>query len=122
MGSRRVSGGLAEAIIIYLLALLLGVQMHGVAVLGVLVVVILSATLFSTLSLIIASLVKTRERFMGIGQVLTMPLFFASNAIYPVAMMPTWLQIAAHVNPLTYEVDALRVDDSGLDERLRNRR
>jgi ABC-2 type transport system permease protein len=45
---------------------------------------------------------------MGIGQVLTMPLFFASNAIYPVAMMPTWLQVAAHVNPLTYEVDALR--------------
>ncbi|MGZ5764908.1 MAG: hypothetical protein ACXWHZ_16545 [Usitatibacter sp.] len=31
---------------------------------------------------------KTRERFMGIGQVLTMPLFFASNAIYPLDMMP----------------------------------
>ena len=102
--------GVAEAIIIYLLALLLDVQInwHGAAVLGVLLVVVLSATLFSTLSLIIASLVKTRERFMGIGQVLTMPLFFASNAIYPVAMMPAWLQVAAHVNPLTYEVDALR--------------
>jgi ABC-2 type transport system permease protein len=108
MGSRRVSGGLAEAIIIYLLALLLGVQMHGVAVLGVLVVVILSATLFSTLSLIIASLVKTRERFMGIGQVLTMPLFFASNAIYPLAIMPGWLQIIARINPLSYAVDLLR--------------
>ena len=45
---------------------------------------------------------------MGIGQVLTMPLFFASNAIYPIAIMPHWLQIVAHVNPLTYEVDALR--------------
>jgi ABC-2 type transport system permease protein len=102
--------GVAEAIIIYLLALLLDAQInwHGAAVLSVLPVVVLSATLFSTLSLIIASLVKTRERFMGIGQVLTMPLFFASNAIYPVAMMPAWLQVAAHVNPLTYEVDALR--------------
>ena len=39
-------------------------------------------------SLIIACLVKTRERFMGIGQVMTMPLFFASNAIYPIAIMP----------------------------------
>ena len=28
---------------------------------------------------------------MGIGQLLTMPLFFASNAIYPLAMMPPWL-------------------------------
>jgi ABC-2 type transport system permease protein len=39
------------------------------------------------------ALVKTREPVMGIGQILTMPLFFASNAVYP----------------LTYQVDALRV-------------
>lgn len=47
---------------------------------------------------------------MGIGQVLTMPLFFASNAVYPISMMPPWLKVIAHVNPLTYEyeVDAMR--------------
>jgi ABC-2 type transport system permease protein len=45
---------------------------------------------------------------MGIGQVLTMPLFFASNAIYPILLMPAWLQVIARGNPLTYEVDALR--------------
>jgi ABC-2 type transport system permease protein len=37
-----------------------------------------------------------------------MPLFFASNAIYPISMMPNWLQAVSQVNPLTYEVDALR--------------
>ena len=37
-----------------------------------------------------------------------MPIFFASNAIYPVAMMPAWMQVVARVNPLTYQVDALR--------------
>ena len=37
-----------------------------------------------------------------------MPLFFASNAIYPIVMMPAWLQVIARINPLTYEVDALR--------------
>jgi ABC-2 type transport system permease protein len=52
--------------------------------------------------------VKTRERFMGVGQVLTMPLFFASNAIYPTAIMPDWLKVVSHLNPLTYVVDALR--------------
>jgi ABC-2 type transport system permease protein len=52
--------------------------------------------------------VKTRERFMGVGQVLTMPLFFASNAIYPTTIMPGWLKIVSHLNPLTYVVDALR--------------
>ena len=45
---------------------------------------------------------------MGIGQVLTMPLFFASNAIYPLELMPGWLRVIAQVNPLTYVVDALR--------------
>ncbi len=45
---------------------------------------------------------------MGIGQVLTMPLFFASNAIYPISIMPGWLQVISHANPLSYEVDALR--------------
>src|SRR5438477_407323 len=68
----------------------------------------LGAAIFSTFSLAVACLVKTRERFMGIGQVLTMPLFFASNAIYPLAMMPAWLRGLAAANPLTYQVDALR--------------
>lgn len=101
---------ISQAIIVYLLALLLGVRMNWspAALLGVLCVVILGAAFFSTLSLIIACLVKTRERFMGIGQLLTMPLFFASNAIYPIAMMPDWLKAVSHANPLTYEVDALR--------------
>lgn len=75
---------------------------------GTLLVVILGAALFSTFSLIIACLVKTRDRFMGIGQVMTMPLFFASNAIYPVSIMPGWLQVIARINPLSYQVDLLR--------------
>lgn len=102
--------GLMQAVVIYLLALLVHVQLNWnpFALLGVAVTVILGAALFSTLSLIIACIVKTRERFMGIGQVITMPLFFASNAIYPIAMMPNWLKVVSRGNPLTYEVDALR--------------
>ena len=102
--------GISQAAIVYLLALLLGVKMNGnpAAVLGVVLMVVLGSACFSTFSLIIACLVKTRERFMGIGQVLTMPLFFASNAIYPISMMPGWLQAISRANPLTYEVDALR--------------
>ena len=103
--------GLSQALIIYLLAILIGVHLRwGVLeILGVLVLVMLGAAVFSTLSLVIACLVRTRERFMGIGQLLTMPLFFASNALYPVSLMPTWLQAIAGGNPLTYLVDALRL-------------
>lgn len=101
---------LAQAVIVYILALIVGVEVNKnpLALAGVLMVIVLGAAFFSTLSLIIACVVKTRERFMGIGQVLTMPMFFASNAIYPIEIMPAWLRIISHINPLTYEVDALR--------------
>ena len=106
-GSMRA---LSQAVIVYVLALVLGVgvSLNIVDMIGVLAVIVLGAALFSTFSLIVACLVKTRERFMGIGQVLTMPVFFASNAIYPLSLMPGWLRAISHVNPLTYEVDALR--------------
>jgi len=102
--------GLSQAVIVYALAAALGVRIdwNPLALLGVVLVIFLGAALFSTFSLIVACLVKTRERFMGIGQVMTMPLFFASNAIYPIAIMPGWLRVIARGNPLTYEVDALR--------------
>lgn len=101
---------ISQAIIIYALSLLLRVDIswNPLHIIGIIFIIMISASLFSTFSLIIACIVKTRERFMGIGQVLTMPLFFASNAIYPISIMPDWLKALAHVNPLTYEVDALR--------------
>lgn len=101
---------LSQATVVYGLSMLLGVKLNWspLALLQVLAIVILASTLFSTFSLIIACIVKTRERFMGVGQVLTMPLFFASNAIYPTAIMPNWLQTVSHLNPLSYVVDALR--------------
>jgi ABC-2 type transport system permease protein len=113
VGARGLSAsfrGLSQALIVILLAIGLGVALNlsALALLGVVAAVILGSSLFSTLSMIIASLVKTQERFLGIGQLLTMPLFFASSAIYPLSVMPGWLRIVALGNPLTYLVDALR--------------
>ena len=110
---KALSGGvraLSQAIVVYLLAVILAVKIdwNPLALVGVLAAILLGAAAFSAFSLIIALLVKTRERFMGIGQVLTMPFFFASSAIYPISIMPGWLKVIAHGNPLTYEVDALR--------------
>jgi ABC-2 type transport system permease protein len=110
---KALSGGvraLPQCILVYILAAILGVKIdwNPLALTGVLTVILLGAGAFSAFSLIIALLVKTRERFMGIGQVLTMPFFFASSAIYPISTMPGWLKAIAHGNPLTYEVDALR--------------
>lgn len=102
--------GIAQAVIVYLIAAALHISIRWApsAMIGVLFGVVLGSAIFSTFSLIIACIVKTRERFMGIGQLLTMPLFFASNAIYPLELMPGWLRFVARANPLTYLVDALR--------------
>lgn len=102
--------GLVQAIVVYGVAVILKVNIRWefLPILTAAAGVFIGSGVFSTFSLLIASIVKTRERFMGIGQVLTMPLFFASNAIYPLELMPDWLKSIAIFNPLTYLVDVLR--------------
>jgi ABC-2 type transport system permease protein len=101
---------LVQGLVVLVLAALLGVALttNPLRLAGVVVVVLLAAAFFSTLSIVLAGIVLSRERLMGIGQAITMPLFFASNALYPVALMPRWVQAIAVVNPLSYEVNALR--------------
>ncbi len=110
---KSVAGGvraLSQAVIVYILAVILGVHINWnpLKLLSVIAVVTLGAMLFTSFSLVIALIVKTRERFMGIGQVLTMPFFFASSAIYPISVMPGGLLGLARGNPLTYPGAALR--------------
>jgi ABC-2 type transport system permease protein len=103
--------GISQSIVIYVCAALMGVSLsfQPARVALVVLFIVMASALFSTFSLIIACIVKTRERFMGIGQFLTMPIFFASNAIYPINLMPGWLRAIARINPLSYEVDGLRM-------------
>ena len=102
--------GIFQGIMIFALALIIGVNLRldPLDVLGVLIVVVLFAMCFASLSMTLASFLKTRDRMMGIGQAITIPLFFGSNAIYPVSLMPQWLQVISAYNPLSYVVDAMR--------------
>jgi ABC-2 type transport system permease protein len=101
---------LVQAIVLLCVLAVAGISLHwtplGVA--GSLLLLVLGTGGFACLSMILASLVHTRERFMGIGQLVMMPLFFASSALYPLAIMPAWLHIVALGNPLTYEVLGMR--------------
>jgi ABC-2 type transport system permease protein len=100
----------AQVIGVLALAYLMGVLMtiNPLRILGAMGVVLLGSAFFACLSMTLAGLVRNRDRLMGIGQAITMPLFFASNALYPVDVMPEWLRWLSKVNPLSYEVDALR--------------
>ncbi|UOB07835.1 ABC transporter permease [Streptomyces sp. HP-A2021] len=101
---------LVQAVVVLLIAALLGVALtwNPIELLAVAAIVVLGSAFFSCLSMTIAGIVLSRDRLMGFGQAITMPLFFGSNALYPVSVMPGWLQAVSKANPLSYEVDALR--------------
>ncbi|OIJ93396.1 ABC transporter permease [Streptomyces monashensis] len=101
---------LIQAVVVIVIAAILGVALtwNPLRLLGVAAAVVLASAFFSCLSMTIAGIVISRDRLMGIGQAITMPLFFGSNALYPVSVMPGWLQAVSKVNPLSYQVDALR--------------
>jgi ABC-2 type transport system permease protein len=99
-----------QAVVVLVLSALLGVTLtlDPLRLAGTMAVAVLAAAFFACLSMTIAGLVLRRERLMGIGQAITMPLFFGSNALYPLSLMPAWLRTLSYANPLSYEVDALR--------------
>ena len=110
----KAAGACVRALVqaVLLLAVLavagIGVRWSLTGVLGTLAMLILGTAAFACMSMLLAALIKERERFMGVGQLIMMPLFFASSALYPLAIMPVWLRAIARVNPLTYEVQGLR--------------
>jgi ABC-2 type transport system permease protein len=99
-----------QVIGVLIISYLMGVHLtaNPLRILAAMAVVVLGSAFFACLSMSLAGLVRNRDRLMGIGQAITMPLFFASNALYPVDLMPQWLRWLSAINPLSYEVNALR--------------
>ena len=112
-----------QGVVVVILSALLGVTLtdNPLKLLAAAVLLVLGSAFFSCLSMSIAGVALQRDRLMGIGQAITMPLFFSSSALYPTKIMPGWLQAISKVNPLTYEVEGLRTlligtsSDLGLD-------
>jgi len=102
--------GLMQALTIFALAIVLQIPIifNPLYIIAVILVVFALGAAFASVSTFIALVLKTRDRVMGVSQIMTMPLFFASNALYPISLMPPWLQAVALVNPLSYVVSALR--------------
>jgi ABC-2 type transport system permease protein len=101
---------LVQSTLLLIVLAIAGIGIHWtvLGVIGALVLLMLGTASFACLSMLIAAGVRSRERFMGIGQLVMMPLFFASSALYPLSIMPGWLHVVARVNPLTYEVQGMR--------------
>lgn len=101
---------LSQLFIILLIAIPLGAKLNlsPLSILLSMLIIFIGSTGLTALSILLATFMKTRERFMGILQAIIMPLFFASNAIYPIEMMPPIIREFSLVNPLTYIIQGLR--------------
>ena len=101
---------LIQGVVVVIIATLLGVSFthNPLKLVAAAIVLVMGSAFFACLSMSIAGVALARDRLMGIGQAITMPLFFSSSALYPTRVMPDWLQAISKVNPLTYEVEALR--------------
>jgi ABC-2 type transport system permease protein len=101
---------LVQALLLLIVLAIAGIDVRWSVpgVIGMLALLMLGTAAFACMSMLLAAAVRERERFMGIGQLIMMPLFFASSALYPLSSMEPWLKTVARVNPLTYEVEGLR--------------
>ena len=73
--------------------------------LGLLVVLSFAVT---SIGVLVAVRIKSFQAFMALVQIIIMPMFFLSGALFPMSNLPTWLKISTMVDPLTYAVDPMR--------------
>lgn len=104
-----VTQGLFQAAVIVLVGLLLGSRLgpNPLGWLAGLLVIALYALGVAGLALAVAAKVGSTMGYHGLIA-LNLPLLFASNALYPLDVLPGWLAWIARINPTTYAIDAVR--------------
>ena len=116
IGLSGMTKSFIQSIIIMAFGILIGAQFFFgysaaktvLAILGILLFVAVFSLGFLFLSGAIAISLESPEGMQGIMTLLTMPIFFASNALYPIDAFPPALQAISAVNPLTYLVTGIR--------------
>src|SRR5438270_7607827 len=106
LGGATVAG--FEGVIVICLAGLVGVPYAPLLILGIFVLQLALAFAITAFGVMIAVRIKQMQSFMGVMQMVVMPLFFISGALFPVAGLPAWLAVLNRIDPLTYAVDPMR--------------
>jgi ABC-2 type transport system permease protein len=103
--------GLSQSAVVFVLAVILGLDLSHVTALGVLgtfTALFLMMVGLSSLFVMLAIRSTSWESQMAIMNLLNLPLLFASNALFPARLMPAWLQPVVRVNPISYATDVAR--------------
>jgi ABC-2 type transport system permease protein len=92
----------------YLIGLQLGANFTVFSVFGVFAIVFLISFGLSSMFTAITLRTTRMETPQAIIQLVTLPLMFASSAYFPISQMPSWLQVIASANPISYAIDGVR--------------
>jgi ABC-2 type transport system permease protein len=97
-----------QGIIVLALAGLADVPYNPVLILTLIGELLLLSFTLTAFGVMMAARIKQFQAFMALTQMLVMPLFFLSGALYPLSGLPAWLTVLTRIDPLTYIVDPMR--------------
>jgi ABC-2 type transport system permease protein len=98
----------AQGVIVVALAGAVHVPYNAVLIIGVLALQLLLAFTITAFGVMIAIRIKQMQSFMGVMQMIVMPMFFISGALFPASGLPGWLTVLNRIDPLAYAVDPMR--------------
>jgi ABC-2 type transport system permease protein len=97
-----------QGVILLCLAWAVHVPYSVTLVLGVFALQLLLAFSITAFGVMVAARIKQMQSFMGVMQMIVMPMFFISGALFPVTNLPAWLAFLNRIDPLTYAVEPMR--------------
>ncbi|MDX6341772.1 MAG: type transport system permease protein [Trebonia sp.] len=97
-----------QGIVILCLAGLAGVPYNPILILTVIGELLLLSFTLTAFGVMMAARVTQIQAFMALTQMLVMPLFFLSGALYPLRSLPAWLTVLTRFDPITYVVYPMR--------------
>jgi ABC-2 type transport system permease protein len=97
-----------QGVILLALAGAVDVPYDPALILGLFGLMLLLAFSITAFGVMVAARIKQMQAFMGVMQMIVMPMFFLAGALYPIANLPGWLAVLNRIDPLTYAVEPMR--------------
>ena len=97
-----------QGVVLIALAPAVDVPYNPLVILGIFGMMLLLAFAMTAFGVMVAARIKQMQAFMGVSQMVVMPMFFISGALFPVSNLPNWLAVLNRIDPITYAVDPMR--------------
>lgn len=107
--------GMIQTTIILVMAIILGAQfLDPLLLVQTYLVLFIFGLLLSSFMTTVALSLEDHDSYAAFNSMIAMPLFFTSSALMPYDQMPGWLATIAHLNPVSYAIDAIRALQEGI--------